>query len=197
MEFVTYTLWCQECGDEVAAYKGETGKNAYSRGVEHLEHLEANDEDKSLFWLHSLHHHQSRRDVKYGMKVTGAFQDPLDRQIMEKIQIQNFKGEEQTSQGAMLSNGGSTIFQKRGVIKIDLGRRSPWWSGRQEGRPSGWWDNNNMQPAWASLIICLTNRRRWHLSRAPGSPIHQKRILEEHYFCSVRRGLVPDGGRSY
>ena len=31
-----------------------------------------------------------------------------------------------------------------------------------------------------------------------GAPafIHQKRILEEHYFCSAR-GLVPDGGRSY
>ena len=69
MESVTYTLWCQECGDEVAAYKGETGRNAYSRGVEHLEHLEANDEDKSVLWLHSLHHHQSRRDVNYGMKV--------------------------------------------------------------------------------------------------------------------------------
>ena len=90
MESVTYTLWCQECGDEVAAYKGETGRNAYSRGVEHLEHLEANDEDKSVLWLHSVHHHQSRRDVKYSMKVTGAFQDPLDRQIMEKVQIQNF-----------------------------------------------------------------------------------------------------------
>ena len=45
MESVTYTLWCQECRDEVAAYKGATGRN-----------------------------------------------DPLDRQIMEKIQIQNFKG---------------------------------------------------------------------------------------------------------
>ena len=85
MESVTYTLWCQECRDEVAA-------NAYSRGVEHLDYLEANDEDKSVLWLHSIHHHQSRRDVKYSMKVTGAFQDPLDRQIMEKVQIQNFKG---------------------------------------------------------------------------------------------------------
>ena len=38
----------------------------------------------------------------------------------------------------MLSNGGSTIFQKKGVIKIDLGGRSPWWSGRQEGdQPAG------------------------------------------------------------
>ena len=43
MESVTYTLWCQECGDEVAAYKGETGRNANSRGVEHLDYLEANE----------------------------------------------------------------------------------------------------------------------------------------------------------
>ena len=61
-------------------------------GIEHLEYLEANDEDKSVLWLHSIHHHQRRPDVKYSMKVTGTFQDPLDRQIMEKIQIQNFKG---------------------------------------------------------------------------------------------------------
>ena len=32
------------------------------------------------------------RKLLYSMKVTGTFQDPLDRQIMEKIQIQNFKG---------------------------------------------------------------------------------------------------------
>ena len=70
----------------------QSGRNAYSRGIEHLEYLEANDEDKSVLWLHSIHHHQRRPDVKYSMKVTGTFQDPLDRQIMEKIQIQNFKG---------------------------------------------------------------------------------------------------------
>ena len=28
----------------------------------------------------------------YNMRVTGAFKVPLDRQIMERIQIQNFKG---------------------------------------------------------------------------------------------------------
>ena len=64
-QLLTYTLWCYECRDEVAAYKGKTGRNAYSRGVEHLDYLEANDEDKSVLWLHSLHHDQSRRDVKY------------------------------------------------------------------------------------------------------------------------------------
>ena len=53
-ESITYTLWCEECGDEVAAYKGESGRNAYSRGIEHLEYLEAIDEDMSVLWLHSI-----------------------------------------------------------------------------------------------------------------------------------------------
>ena len=91
-ESVTYTLWCDECGEEVAAYKGESGRNGFTRGGEHLDYWEACDEDKSVLWLHSVHHHQSRQDVNYSMRVTGAFKDPLDRQIMERIQIQNFKG---------------------------------------------------------------------------------------------------------
>ena len=91
-ESVTYTLWCDECGEEVAAYKGETGRNAFCRGEEHLDSLRASDEEKSVLWLHSVHHHQSRQGVKYSMRVTGAFKEPLDRQIMERVQIQNFKG---------------------------------------------------------------------------------------------------------
>ena len=92
MESVTYTLRCQECGDEVASYKGETGRNAYSRGVEHLDCLEANDEEKSVLWLHSIHHHQSRRDVKYSMKVTGAFQDPSTGKSWRRSKSKTSKG---------------------------------------------------------------------------------------------------------
>ena len=44
MESVTYSLCCDECGEEVAVYKGETGRNAFSRGEEHLDYLEASDE---------------------------------------------------------------------------------------------------------------------------------------------------------
>ena len=62
------------------------------KGEEHLDYLEASDEDKSVLWLHSVHHHQSRQGVQYSMMVTGAFKEPLDRQIMERVQIQNFKG---------------------------------------------------------------------------------------------------------
>ena len=50
------------------------------------------DEDKSVLWAHSVHHHNSREDVKYAMRVSGAYNEPLDRQIMERVQISSFKG---------------------------------------------------------------------------------------------------------
>ena len=87
-----YTLWCGECGEEVAAYKGETGRTSYTRGLEHLEALENRSEDKSVLWLHSVHHHQGRVGVKYLMRVTSAHSTPLDRQCMEQVNIAYFRG---------------------------------------------------------------------------------------------------------
>ena len=70
----------------------ETGRNGYTRGLEHLANLEAKNEDKSVLWLHSVHHHQGREDVNYIMKVTRAFSSSLDRQVAEKVDISNFNG---------------------------------------------------------------------------------------------------------
>ena len=72
--------------------KGETGRNAYTRGLEHLKNLEAKNLDKSVLWLHTVHHHQGREGIPYTMKVTGSFQEPLDRQIMERVRISRFEG---------------------------------------------------------------------------------------------------------
>ena len=73
-----------ECGEEVAAYKGETGRNSYTRGLEHLVSLESRNEDKSVLWLHSVHHHQGRLGVEYHMRVTSSHSSPLDRQCTEQ-----------------------------------------------------------------------------------------------------------------
>ena len=62
-------MLCDECGEGVAEYNGETGRNGYTRGLEHLASLEARKEDKSVLWLYSLHHHQGRENVVYSMKV--------------------------------------------------------------------------------------------------------------------------------
>ena len=72
-----YTLWCGECGEEVAAYKGKTGRTSYSRGLDYLETLENRNEDKLVLWLHSVHHHQGRVGVEYRMRVTSTHTDIL------------------------------------------------------------------------------------------------------------------------
>ena len=81
---------------EIEAHK-RTAENAQKLNAEvnHAREVEkkiAKDEDNSVLWLHSLHHHQGREDVIYNMRVTGSFTESLDRQIMERVQISNFKG---------------------------------------------------------------------------------------------------------
>ena len=44
----------------VSVYEGETGRNAYERGKEHLSALQKKSED-SVMWPLSLHHHQGRQ----------------------------------------------------------------------------------------------------------------------------------------
>ena len=58
-----------------------------------MEKWEARDETNSVLWLHAIHHHQGREEVgEFEMGVTGSYNDPLDRQIMESVQISNFPG---------------------------------------------------------------------------------------------------------
>ena len=59
------------------------------QGEEHLDNYGIQDEEKSILWAHSVHHHGSRVDVVYMMRVSGAYNEPLYRQIMERVQISN------------------------------------------------------------------------------------------------------------
>ena len=91
-EGVTYSLVCEECGEAVCQYFGETGRNAFTRGLEHLSNKDADDENKSVLKLHANHHHNRRVDVNFTMKVTGLHTNSLDRQVTERVNIENFKG---------------------------------------------------------------------------------------------------------
>ena len=93
-EGVTYSLVCEECGQGVAEYFGETGRNGFTRGEEHLANMEAAvaDENKSVLQLHSNHHHNGA-EVRYSMRVTGLHNDSLDRQVTEGVNISNFQGD--------------------------------------------------------------------------------------------------------
>ena len=88
---MTYSLVCVECGKEICQYFGETGRNGYKRRGEHLANREAADENKSILKLHSIHHHNGR-EVNFIMKVTGVHSNSLDRQVTERVNIENFQG---------------------------------------------------------------------------------------------------------
>ena len=87
-EGVNYSLECEECG---AKYFGESGRNGFSRGEEHLTNQDAEDENKSILKLHSNHHHNGRA-VNFIMKVTDLHSSCLDRQVTERVHIENFQG---------------------------------------------------------------------------------------------------------
>ena len=50
---VSYQIVCQECGEDqvIAHYKGETSRNMYTRGLEHLGQLKSKKTDSPL-WSH-------------------------------------------------------------------------------------------------------------------------------------------------
>ena len=95
---VTYNLYCETCQGErnlrvkVASYPGETGRNMFEQGKEHLALLQKQSEENSVLWLHSLHHHEGSTDVRYKMVCTGTYNTPLDRPMSEKIEISHFQG---------------------------------------------------------------------------------------------------------
>ena len=51
----------------MAAYKGESGRNGFRQGEEHLDNKATKDEEKSILWAHSVQHHNSREDMVYMM----------------------------------------------------------------------------------------------------------------------------------
>ena len=112
---MTYSLVCEECGEAVCQYFGESGRNGYSRGGEHLINKEAQDENKSVPRLHSIHHHNGREDVHFSMKVTGVHTSCLDRQVTERVNIENF-------QGAILMNRRNEM----GGVRVDRVQYRRW-----------------------------------------------------------------------
>ena len=46
-----------------------------------------------MLWLHCKDVHQAREDVKLTLKVEGAYNEVLERRLMERVRISNFRGE--------------------------------------------------------------------------------------------------------
>ena len=88
---VTYEVRCKRCDER---YIGETSRNAYTRGREHMNGIEKKSVD-SPFHIHNVEKHGGDGSVAdYQMKVTKVFGgDATKRQVSEAVQIQHSQGQ--------------------------------------------------------------------------------------------------------
>jgi hypothetical protein len=72
-----------------SVYEGETGRNGYTRGKEHVDALTLEDEENAL-WKHCLVQNNGEKAV-FSMEVLGIFYTCLVRQVNEGVKIQRSK----------------------------------------------------------------------------------------------------------
>ena len=82
---------CQEAG-VVVQYSGETGRNSYSRGLEHQDNLKGEKEDSPL-WKHCQLKHDGVKQA-FTMKVLRSFSSCLERQVNKGVRITLSQAEE-------------------------------------------------------------------------------------------------------
>ena len=81
---VGYKITCSECK---RAYHGETSRNMFCRGKEHLRALTQRKKE-SVLWEHCESEHEGRQ-ISFKMEATGFFREPLSRQVDEAVRIYN------------------------------------------------------------------------------------------------------------
>ena len=86
-----YQHTCLECKQEGidAKYYGESGKNGYSRGLEHQDSLRLRNEGNALY-KHCVVQHEGRK-VDFLMEVTGTFRHNIERQANEGVRVRESK----------------------------------------------------------------------------------------------------------
>ena len=84
---VTYKITCNTClqAGRVTTYEGETGRNAFVRGLEHQQDLRRKSE-KSPLWKHCVLEHSSQ-EADFLMEVIKHHPSSLGRQVHEAVRI--------------------------------------------------------------------------------------------------------------
>ena len=84
---VQYQLRCRLCPEEDVCYIGETSRNLYTRGKEHMEKYRSRQRrDDSFIQKHQIEKHGGVQ-ADFAAKVTGSFRDCLSRQVSEGVHI--------------------------------------------------------------------------------------------------------------
>ena len=83
-------LTCLLAGKETF-YEGETGKNGFTRGVQHLDALRLEDE-KNMLWKHCQIVHDGAR-AEFKLTVLRNYYGCLERQVNKAVRITMFDGD--------------------------------------------------------------------------------------------------------
>ena len=86
---VTYKIECSLCNE---IYIGETGRNGYTRGREHLTAYSKKDSD-SVLLRHVREKHSDTIPPEFKMSVIGTHKSAMDRQISEAVRINKAPGD--------------------------------------------------------------------------------------------------------
>ena len=84
---VTYKSTCQTCllDGRKTTYEGETGRNAFTRGLEHQSGLQSKSENSAL-WKHCVLEHASQ-EADFSMEIVQCHSTCLSRQVHEAVRI--------------------------------------------------------------------------------------------------------------
>ena len=98
---VGYRIICTLCeaSGALAEYQGESGRNMFTRGKEHLREFFGGVSSNCMV-IHSKTHHQGSKQLSYRMEPSGTFRTPLDRQLDESLRLKY-------SNGSIVLNSGS------------------------------------------------------------------------------------------
>ena len=105
-----YRISCLECPNVKieAAYEGETARNPYSRGLEHLKDLE-NKSEKSPLWKHCTIQHEGRT-VNFKMEALRSFKYPMVRQVNEGARVRLSKAD--------ICMNSKSEFHQPGIVRV-------------------------------------------------------------------------------
>ena len=86
---MNYEIECQLCPeDNRPIYIGETSRNLYTRGREHVGNgNRENEEDESCFVTKHMNDHHKGMNSRFTARVTHTNKDSLSRQIREGVLI--------------------------------------------------------------------------------------------------------------
>ena len=94
---INYSIFCCKCEEDIdeGVYHGQTSRNAFLRGAEHIDEFNKKV-DKSVLWKHCRNKHNGQTEgIDFRMNVVGVYhRDPMKRQIAEAVRIQETSPDE-------------------------------------------------------------------------------------------------------